>query len=46
MTNALGAAEFYYRAGDRAWGDAILETMRGFTPQTGLMSEFDGTSGD
>ena len=37
--STLGAAEFCYRAGDRARGDAFLETVQRFTPQDGLMSE-------
>jgi glucoamylase len=42
----LAAAEFHYRAGDIARGDAYLETVRAFTPESGDMSEqFDGTSG-
>jgi glucoamylase len=44
--STLGAAEFCYRAGDRAGGDAYLETVRRFTPENGLMSEqFDRTTG-
>jgi len=44
--STLGAAEFCYRAGDRARGDAFLETVRRFTPENGLMSEqFDQTTG-
>jgi glucoamylase len=44
--STLGAAEFCYRAGDRARGDAFLETVRRFTPESGLMSEqFDRTTG-
>jgi glucoamylase len=44
--STLGAAEFCYRAGDRARGDAFLETVRRFTPEGGLMAEqFDQTSG-
>jgi glucoamylase len=44
--STLGAAEFCYRAGDRARGDAFLETVRRFTPENGLMSEqFDQTNG-
>ena len=42
----LAAAEFCYRAGDRQRGDAYLETVRAFTPESGDMSEqFDRTSG-
>src|SRR3569833_1211706 len=44
--STLGAAEFCYRAGDRARGDAFLETVRRFTPESGLMAEqFDQTTG-
>jgi glucoamylase len=44
--STLGAAEFCYRAGDRAGGDAYLETVRRFTPENGLMAEqFDQTTG-
>ena len=44
--STLGAAEFGYRSGDRAGGDAFLETVRRFTPENGLMSEqFDQTTG-
>ena len=44
--STLGAAEFCYRSGDRAAGDAFLETVRRFTPQNGSMSEqFDRTTG-
>jgi glucoamylase len=44
--STLGAAEFCYRLGDRARGDAFLETVRRFTPEDGLMSEqFDQTTG-
>ena len=44
--STLGAAEFCYRAGDRAGGDAYLETVRRFSPENGLMSEqFDQTTG-
>lgn len=44
--STLGAAEFCYRAGDRARGDAFLETVRRFTPDNGWMSEqFDQTTG-
>jgi glucoamylase len=42
----LGAAEFCYLAGDRARGDAFLETVRRFTPASGELSEqFDQRSG-
>jgi len=42
----LAAAEFCYRAGDRLRGDAYLETVRAFTPQSGDMSEqFDRATG-
>jgi len=44
--STLGAAEFGYRNGDRAGGDAFLETVRRFTPESGLMSEqFDQSTG-
>lgn len=44
--STLGAAEFCYRAGEGARGDAFLETVRRFTPDSGLMSEqFDQTTG-
>ncbi|HEY4275294.1 MAG TPA: glycoside hydrolase family 15 protein [Rhizomicrobium sp.] len=44
--STLGAAEFCYRSGDRARGDAYLETVRAFTPESGDMSEqFDQTTG-
>ena len=44
--STLGAAEFCYRAGDRARGDAFLDTVRRFTPEGGLMAEqFDQTTG-
>jgi len=44
--STLGAAEFCYRSGDRARGDAFLKTVRKFTPQSGLMSEqFDQATG-
>jgi glucoamylase len=52
--STLGAAEFCFRAADRApdprellaRGDAFLETVRRFTPANGEMSEqFDQTSG-
>jgi glucoamylase len=42
----LAAAEFCYRAGDIARGDAYLETVRAFTPESGDMSEqFDRATG-
>jgi glucoamylase len=42
----LGAAEFCYRNGDRARGDAYLETVRAFTPESGDLSEqFDQATG-
>jgi GH15 family glucan-1,4-alpha-glucosidase len=42
----LGAAEFCYRAGARARGDAFLETVRAFTPESGDLSEqFDQVTG-
>jgi glucoamylase len=42
----LAAAEFWYRAGDIARGDAYLETVRAFTPQSGDLSEqFDRATG-
>jgi glucoamylase len=42
----LGAAEFCYRIGERARGDAYLETVRAFTPGSGDLSEqFDQTTG-
>ncbi len=42
----LGAAEFCYRSGERARGDAYLETVRAFTPDSGDLSEqFDQTNG-
>ena len=44
--STLAAAEFYYRSGDIAKGDAYLETVRVFTPDSGDLSEqFDQTSG-
>lgn len=44
--STLGAAEFCYRMGDLARGDAFLDTVRRFTPENGLMSEqFDQTTG-
>jgi len=45
--STLGAAEFCYRSGDRARGDAYLETVRAFTPESGDMSEqFDQVTGE
>jgi glucoamylase len=42
----LAAAEFCYRAGDSARGDAYLGTVRAFTPESGDMSEqFDRATG-
>ncbi len=42
----LAAAEFWYRAGERARGDAYMETVRAFTPESGDMSEqFDRITG-
>jgi glucoamylase len=44
--STLGAAEFCYRSGDAARGDAYLETVRAFTPESGDMSEqFDQATG-
>lgn len=44
--STLGAAEFCYRIGDLARGDAFLERVRRFTPESGLMPEqFDRTTG-
>ncbi|MES2255003.1 MAG: glycoside hydrolase family 15 protein [Pseudomonadota bacterium] len=44
--STLGAAEFCYRSGDRARGDAYLETVRAFTPSSGDLSEqFDQVTG-
>ncbi len=44
--STLGAAEFCYRSGDMARGDAYLETVRAFTPPSGDLSEqFDQISG-
>jgi glucoamylase len=44
--STLGAAEFCYRMGERARGDAFLETVRRFTPEDGMMSEqFDQSTG-
>lgn len=43
----LAAAEFCYRAGDVARGDAYLETVRAFTPESGDLSEqFDRATGE
>ncbi len=45
--STLGAAEFSYRSGDFARGDAYLETVRAFTPPSGDLSEqFDQTTGE
>ena len=42
----LAAAEFCYRAGDIGRGDAYLQTVRAFTPESGDMSEqFDRATG-
>jgi glucoamylase len=44
--STLGAAEFCYRAGDPVRGDAFLDTVRRFTPDSGLMAEqFDQNTG-
>jgi len=44
--STLGAAEFSYRSGDFARGDAYMETVRAFTPPSGDLSEqFDQRSG-
>ncbi len=44
--STLAAAEFCYRSGDAARGDAYLETVRAFTPQSGDLSEqFDQVTG-
>jgi glucoamylase len=44
--STLAAAEFYYRSGDLAKGDAFLETVRAFTPESGDLSEqFDQNNG-
>lgn len=44
--STFAAAEFCYRAGDRARGDAFLETVRQFAPADGVLSEqFDQNSG-
>jgi len=42
----LAAAEFCYRAGDVGRGDAYLQTVRAFTPESGDLSEqFDRATG-
>jgi glucoamylase len=42
----LAAAEFCYRAGDLPRGDAYMETVRAFTPESGDLSEqFDRATG-
>ena len=44
--STLAAAEFRYRNGDRARGDAYMETVRAFTPESGDLSEqFDQSNG-
>lgn len=44
--STLAAAEFCYRAGDRARGDGFLETVRRFAPVDGVLPEqFDRNSG-
>jgi glucoamylase len=44
--STLGAAEFCYRAGLGARGDAYLRTVQAYTPQSGDLSEqFDQNSG-
>ena len=44
--STLAAAEFHYRNGDPAKGDAYLETVRAFTPESGDLSEqFDQNNG-
>ncbi len=44
--STLGAAEFCYRTGDLARGDAYLEAVRAFTPESGDLSEqFDQNTG-
>ncbi len=44
--STLGAAEFHYRHGTLEKGDAFLETVRAFTPESGDLSEqFDQNSG-
>ena len=39
FSTLAAAAEFYYRNGDLAKGDAFLETVRAFTPESGDLSE-------
>jgi glucoamylase len=42
----LAAAEYCYRAGDLGRGDAFMETVRAFTPESGDLSEqFDRATG-
>jgi glucoamylase len=44
--STLGAAEFCYRAGLLARGDAYLRTVQAYTPQNGDLSEqFDQNTG-
>lgn len=44
--STLGAAEFCFRNGDVERGDAYLETVRAFTPESGDLSEqFDQNDG-
>lgn len=44
--STLGAAEYCYRAGDMARGDAFLETVRRFAPADGQLAEqFDQNTG-
>jgi glucoamylase len=44
--STLAAAEFHYRNGDLERGDAYLETVRAFTPESGDLSEqFDQNNG-
>ncbi len=44
--STLGAAEFCYRAGELARGDAYLRTVQAYTPESGDLSEqFDQNSG-
>jgi glucoamylase len=44
--STLAAAEFHYRNGDLVRGDAYLETVRAFTPESGDLSEqFDQNNG-
>jgi glucoamylase len=44
--STLAAAEFQYRNGDRDQGDAFLETVRAYTPESGDLSEqFDQNNG-